>query len=121
MLRIITSRFLTPNLPESQNKCGQHEQKFMYTPTMPIFTRVTYTELHYAEILYIESPKSVNKNEMYEVEVHLRRFSQNSCLVNNFYFVNKRLTEFHENPANGSIADTCSRTDRLMDGCGKGI
>jgi hypothetical protein len=27
--------------------------------------------------------------------------------------------EFHEKPANGSVADTCSRTDGLMDGCVK--
>jgi len=95
MLSTITSRFLTPNLPH--NKCGQYGQKFTQTPTVPIFTTVTYsyTEPHYGNIMYIESPKSVNKNGKYGVEVHLRRFSRNSRLLNNF-LVNKCLTEFHE-------------------------
>jgi len=37
------------------------------------------------------------------------------------FFVNKCLTEFHEKPANGAVADTCSQTDGVMDGCGKRI
>jgi len=46
MFSIIMSSFLHRTSTESHNKCGQNGRKFMYTPTVHIFTTVTHNEPH---------------------------------------------------------------------------
>ena len=92
--------FLHRTSPESHNKCGQYDQKFMYRPTMPIFTGHIYRTALRGDLVHRISQVSKQKWKVWDRSSFTPIFEKLTFIQQRF-FVNKYLTEIHENPANG--------------------